>query len=329
MGTTERRDERTGAAAATAPAGGVRGTGGRTDTGPGAGPGPGRGTGTATGTRVLFRAGGFGLARHCCAPGDRHGGREEVVGRPEIVVVRSGAYVLRCARGQATADANQALFLNAWEPYQVSHPLGGDDCFVLRLPEADLLALAGGAAGGDDLARPFPRLSAPPPAAVATALHRLAAAAVAGASDPLAIQEGLVAVASATVLAAVPAPPRRPLRAATVRDHRERAEAVKLVLARRLGERVELASLGREVHASPFHLARLFRAATGTTIHAYLVDLRLREALARLADGERDLAGLAFDLGFADHAHLTRTFRRRFGSTPSAVRRALTAPRAG
>jgi AraC-like DNA-binding protein len=275
------------------------------------------------GTRVLFRSGGFLLAHHCCA-GAAQDGREEVVPLPEIIVVRRGAYLHRCRRGRRVVDPNSALFVNAQEPYEASHPAGPDECYALRLPPSELLAIAA-PGGGDDPARPFHGMTAALPRAAAFALHRLARRSEAPGAEPLEIQEGLLAVAASGLRS-----PRtdRPSPAAakrdsTRRDHRDRAEAVKLVLARRLGERVELAALAREVHSSPFHLARLFRAATGSSIHSYLIDLRARNALARLADGERDLAGLAFELGFADHAHLTRTLGRRFGATPSALRAAL------
>jgi AraC-like DNA-binding protein len=46
--------------------------------------------------------------------------------------------------------------------------------------------------------------------------------------------------------------------------------------------------------------------------------------MERLAAGERDLAGLAADLGFADQAHLTRALRAETGTTPGALRTLLT-----
>ncbi len=48
--------------------------------------------------------------------------------------------------------------------------------------------------------------------------------------------------------------------------------------------------------------------------------LRVSLALERVVGGEPDLAGLAGDLGFADHAHLTRTVRAATGRTLSSLR---------
>jgi AraC-like DNA-binding protein len=86
-----------------------------------------------------------------------------------------------------------------------------------------------------------------------------------------------------------------------------------------------LHQLARRQSVSSHHLSRVFHACTGKTVSAYRNQLRVREALERLADGERSLTGLASDLGFADHAHLTRTIRREAGAVPSALRRLLTA----
>jgi AraC-like DNA-binding protein len=136
--------------------------------------------------------------------------------------------------------------------------------------------------------------------------------------DRLRVDETLLDVVRA--LFALPRserPGRR--RLATVAVHRETVEDAKAVLSERFAERLSLEAVAREVHASPFHLARLFRRQTGLAVHEYRTQLRLRAALDRL-DGGDTLAGIAVACGFASHAHLTDTFWRAFGTTPSAVR---------
>lgn len=46
---------------------------------------------------------------------------------------------------------------------------------------------------------------------------------------------------------------------------------------------------------------------------------RFRRVLSLLDAGRDDLAGLAFDAGYADQAHLTRESRRRAGLSPARV----------
>lgn len=87
-----------------------------------------------------------------------------------------------------------------------------------------------------------------------------------------------------------------------------------------------LTDIARAVHCSAFHLARLFRRATGTTLHAFRGELRMTAALDRLADGERDLAGLALDLGFGSQSHFNAAFKRTFATVPGEVRTKLLSP---
>jgi AraC-like DNA-binding protein len=72
-----------------------------------------------------------------------------------------------------------------------------------------------------------------------------------------------------------------------------------------------------------FTLARAFRAAYGTSPHAYLVQLRLTEARRRLQRGQAP-AVVAADCGFADQSHFGRWFRRAYGLTPAAYRSCCT-----
>jgi AraC-like DNA-binding protein len=51
----------------------------------------------------------------------------------------------------------------------------------------------------------------------------------------------------------------------------------------------------------------------------------VRAALDQLEAGQQNLADLAAELGFADHAHLTRTLRAELGSTPTQIRDLLRA----
>ena len=112
---------------------------------------------------------------------------------------------------------------------------------------------------------------------------------------------------------------------ARLRQRREvdLVEAARDVIARKFAENLSLSDIAREVESSVFHLARVFKARTGFSLHAYRNQLRLRAALERLAEPNVDLIDIALDLGFSSHSHFTETFRRSFGKTPSAVRDAL------
>lgn len=66
---------------------------------------------------------------------------------------------------------------------------------------------------------------------------------------------------------------------------------------------------------SASHLIRAFKARYGMTPHAYQMNWRIEYCRAQLKRG-RALADIAADAGFADQAHMQRTFKRMVAATP-------------
>jgi AraC family transcriptional regulator len=101
----------------------------------------------------------------------------------------------------------------------------------------------------------------------------------------------------------------------------ELVERTKAVIATRAQEPLSLQTIAGEVGSSVFHLCRTFRRGTGSTLHGYLTQVRLRLAIERLLEESVPLTELALDLGFSSHSHFTAAFRRTFGQPPSRLRR--------
>jgi AraC family transcriptional regulator len=106
-------------------------------------------------------------------------------------------------------------------------------------------------------------------------------------------------------------------------DRVERVLALQQAPERRMG----IAQIAVAVGLSPSRLAHVFRAQTGLAIRRYLLWLRLGDALQEITRGA-SLTAAAHAAGFADSAHLTRTFRRMLGLAPSALVPAARAPAA-
>jgi AraC family transcriptional regulator len=83
---------------------------------------------------------------------------------------------------------------------------------------------------------------------------------------------------------------------------------------------LHLAEIASVVRLSPFHFARLFKAATGQSPYQYLLDQRLRRAKDFLRSSSLPIAEIAAQVGFPNHAHFSRAFRRREGASPTAWR---------
>jgi AraC family transcriptional regulator len=70
----------------------------------------------------------------------------------------------------------------------------------------------------------------------------------------------------------------------------------------------------------------VFKEQTGVGLHGYIVQLRLRRALAYLEDPRCSLTQIAIGLGFSSHSHFTAAFRQVFAVSPSRARRLLERP---
>jgi AraC family transcriptional regulator len=254
---------------------------------------------------------------------------EEYSDANKIVLMRHGAFCKHFGRRGTVADVNHAVFFSKRSTYRVSHPGDCGDRGTVMTPAPAVL---------DDIVRQFdpsideqpgqtfPFVTGPCETSVFWR-HRQLVQQLEAADDetPEALWADVTALQLvADVVQAAFAQhgsPRRRRRQATDADHAERVEAAKVYLAGRLGEAITLDDVARAVHASPFHLARMFRQRTGVPVHRYLTRLRLRASLERLADGADDITSLALDLGFCSHSHFAGAFRAEFGQTPSEVRR--------
>ncbi len=107
----------------------------------------------------------------------------------------------------------------------------------------------------------------------------------------------------------------------TRHTHAELADAARSLLSHCFADSLSLHEMARRLYTSPFHLSRVFRQQTGTTLHAYRNQLRLRASLERITQSDGDLSALAFALGYSGHSHFTQAFKRCFGLTPSQLRR--------
>lgn len=70
-----------------------------------------------------------------------------------------------------------------------------------------------------------------------------------------------------------------------------------------------------------YHLNRLFAAATGTTLHGYVLRQRLNRACYLLLNTDLDLKELPEQTGFRSYPHFSSYFKRVYGVSPVEYRR--------
>ena len=88
-----------------------------------------------------------------------------------------------------------------------------------------------------------------------------------------------------------------------------------------------VAELARKAGLSRAPFARRFLRATGTSPLRWLTAHRLDLARRRVVEGERSLAEIAAEVGYATEFALSKAFKRMFGMAPIVYRRRIVAIR--
>jgi AraC-like DNA-binding protein len=85
---------------------------------------------------------------------------------------------------------------------------------------------------------------------------------------------------------------------------------------------LSVASIASRHRVTPRYVHKLFECE-GLTFSAFVVGRRLARAHRMLSDprfADRNISSVAFDVGFGDLSYFNRTFRRRYGATPTDIR---------
>ena len=245
----------------------------------------------------------------------RHKSPEECAGATYLVFPYRGVYLRHVGRNDAVAEANQVLFFNNTESYQISHPVqGGDACLSIAVREDVLQELTPKEhlQAGDTVMFRMQRLRIDPRAQVLVALLR----------HTLKNKSIETLEAETLTLTLI----RRALGERT--SHATRAsygrqklvDRAKLVLSSELSRRWTLAEIASAVGVSPVYLTQAFAQAEGVPLYRYQLRLRLARALDLLARYD-DLSALGMELGFSSHSHFTAAFRQAYGRTPVQFQR--------
>jgi AraC family transcriptional regulator len=87
-----------------------------------------------------------------------------------------------------------------------------------------------------------------------------------------------------------------------------------------LDQDLTLAELAAVAGFSPSHFKALFKQATGTPVHRFVLERRVERARLRLLDGRDSITDIALDCGFAHPSHMARWMRRLLGLSPTQIR---------
>ena len=106
----------------------------------------------------------------------------------------------------------------------------------------------------------------------------------------------------------------------TLRPYTEMNEVLEYV-REHYARPIKLEELARMAHLSLRQFERRFRAVFQITPMKHIRNVRVRAACNRLASTNDTVAAIALEVGFYDHSHFTRSFKRVMGLSPSEYRK--------
>lgn len=106
----------------------------------------------------------------------------------------------------------------------------------------------------------------------------------------------------------------------SARRHSHRAEEIMQWIEEHYSESFKLEQMANDLHLSPYHLAHLFKRATGSTIVEYTKATRIRHASVYLIQSSLTVPEIGARIGISDPSYFCKVFRQQMGSTPHQYR---------
>jgi len=87
-------------------------------------------------------------------------------------------------------------------------------------------------------------------------------------------------------------------------------------------EKISLDQIAENMYLSPFYISKIFKSETGDAPIRHLINIRLEKAKELLESGwSGSIQEVAAKVGYDDAYHFSKLFKKRYGVSPSAVKR--------
>ncbi len=107
----------------------------------------------------------------------------------------------------------------------------------------------------------------------------------------------------------------------TNEEYKNRIDAVIRYMEENAGQKLSLEHLAHAANFSKYHFSRIFAAVTGETPMAFLNRKRLEKSVRLLAETNMTVLAIANECGFESLSAYHALFKKRYGTTPTGVRK--------
>lgn len=104
---------------------------------------------------------------------------------------------------------------------------------------------------------------------------------------------------------------------------KEPVEEAKAYIEKHLNRELSLEEVADKLGLSASYFSQLFKQMTGETFVQYRTKRRMEKAKLLLSMPHHKITDVSAEVGFADHPHFTKTFKKYSGLTPSEYRESL------
>lgn len=94
-------------------------------------------------------------------------------------------------------------------------------------------------------------------------------------------------------------------------------------------EQLKAEKIASQFNISPTYISEYFRKLTGESLQQYIINYKIKLVETRLQYSNLRINEIAFELGFSDESHLTKTFKKQKGMSPSDFRKKFNRKEAG
>lgn len=101
---------------------------------------------------------------------------------------------------------------------------------------------------------------------------------------------------------------------------KKKLQTAKEIVRQRLQNPMSLSELAQAVGINEYKLKKGFKELFGTTVFAYLAQIRLENACLLLRDTQQHIKEIAYELGYSSPQHFQRVFKQQYGVSPGRYR---------
>lgn len=106
-------------------------------------------------------------------------------------------------------------------------------------------------------------------------------------------------------------------------NYKDPITEAKQYIERHLSKEVSLEEVAEFIGLNASYFSQLFKQSTGETFVKYRIKQRMERAKQLLAEPHQRITDISYEIGYADHPHFTKTFKKVTGLTPSEYREKL------